>query len=177
MLPLIALAGIGKLLQKRRSMRSMRSMQAMQGSAYGQAMNTQPQGPPTTALSQAATSGPQMHAGGSSTFDETGGGRGSLNPPPGQVTTPGNETGGNFRSQYQGGRTRQVHEGAAPRSGQSKTLIPTKGPSDYKQYIRQGPGEGAGDPGLAARMGQASLARTKKKNLEQQAALSQRAMR
>ena len=113
-------------------------MRAMQGSAYGKAMNTKPEGPATTALSQASTSAPQP----------------------------------------QGTPVQNVHETAAPRSGQAKSLIPTKKPMDYKQYIRHGPGEGAEDQsGLAAKMGRASLAKAKKKNLDQQNALSQRAMK
>ena len=73
------LSGLGNLLRKRRAMRSGQSqrlqqdssrlragmgdqaqaMQKAQGSAYGRAMNAQPQGPATNSLSRGATDNPQ----------------------------------------------------------------------------------------------------------------------
>jgi len=73
------LSGLGNLLRKRKAMQAGQSqrlqqdssrlragtgdqaqaMQKAQGSAYGRAMNTQPQGPATNSLSRGATDNPQ----------------------------------------------------------------------------------------------------------------------
>ncbi len=49
-----ALRGIGNLIKRRRN------IQAMRGASLGRAINTQPQGPPTTPISQAATVDPSV---------------------------------------------------------------------------------------------------------------------
>ena len=53
------LSGLGNLLRRRKAMRSGQAMQKAQGSAYGRAMNTQPQGPATNSLSRGAMDNPQ----------------------------------------------------------------------------------------------------------------------
>lgn len=51
----LALGALGRLMQQRRQ---QRALQGAQGAAHGTAINTQPQGPPTNAVSQAATTSP-----------------------------------------------------------------------------------------------------------------------
>lgn len=51
----LALGALGRLMQRRRA---SRTTQAAGGAAVGSAVNTQPQGPPTNAISQAATTSP-----------------------------------------------------------------------------------------------------------------------
>lgn len=55
----LILGALGRLMQQyREKTKSSSGMQGVRGAAFGSAINTQPQGPPTTAVSQAATTNP-----------------------------------------------------------------------------------------------------------------------
>lgn len=155
-LPGNALGGIANLVKKRRG---------IAGSVFGKAANTQPQGPPTNPLSQAATSSPQVGAatiGGPQVSDAARGATAGKSVVPQQ-----SETGQAGTSSFQPRRTgigKQVEVSPGrfftPR-GDSGTTTPA--PAD--------------NSGLAARLGAESIARSRKKNKEQQSALSSQAIK
>ena len=182
-LPGNALGGIGNLIKRRRG---------IAGSAFGKAANTQPQGPPTNPISD--ESGPlrgigspsgiaSAHSGlfGSKGLSSTalasnvaGGPFGSKNLVPGStVTTPSTTIGAETGSQFQPGRT-GVGNQVEVSPGRFYTPRGGGGSSGPETPAAPAPIDNSG---LAARLGAESIARSRKKNRQQQAALSSQAMR
>lgn len=153
----LALGALGRLVNSRR--------QARAGASFGSAINTQPQGPPTNTVTQAATSDPT---------------------PPGlsaRVTAnraarrQATET---YVEGLQAGRSQQQPPGGGPTKSvgeQGRAGIGlTEGPISVTSGTSQTPGTAASTGLTAGEIGAASVARSRRRNREQQAALSGAAM-
>jgi hypothetical protein len=136
----LALGALGRLVSKRR--------QARAGAAFGSAINTQPQGPPTNAVSQAATTSPM----------------------PPTVKSAGQPT-GLERQGYQ--------ENAGDEASKAPPSIVRPATGPVQQNVSRDAAQTANpelaappEAGLGARLGAASKARDRRKNLQQQATLA-----
>lgn len=163
----LALGGIAALVNRRR--------QARAGAAFGRAINTQPQGPPTNPISQAATSDPAPQTMG------TGGVVGRPGPPPGPqapaipttIADPAriDPHGADWRRQQGPGTNapgRGQQGGLVPVTRQLEVTPPLSKPETPRQQSPAAPDLS----GLGAQMGRRLVARSRRKNIEQQATLS-----
>lgn len=124
--------------------RARRKRQQMAGAAFGRAMNTQPQGPATSTVTQAATTDPsnRTYLGRSGKFTTV-----QLGQPGQPSTTP------------IGGQSQPASQTPTTSSTTPEAAGPMAAPAPDNS-------------GLAAQLGRESVTRSRKKNRSQQAALS-----
>lgn len=152
-----ALRGIGNLISRRRALR---------GASFGRVMNTQPQGPATTPISQAATTSPGIK-GNAAPGVVAGGAQAPIRPPgTGPKNAPGIVAGG---AQIPDRGNMLTNETRGETIG---TIDPGRG-QVQTQEVLSGRDLGGGE---ADRLGRESIARSRRRNL-QQATLSNQALR
>lgn len=158
-----ALRGIGNLISRRRALR---------GASFGRAMNTKPQGPPQTPITQAATQGPKNTPGviaGGAQIPRIGGPKDTPGIVAGGAQIPNRSGNATIGSGFGGGPTIGTVESGR---GQIQTQEVLSGQS----IPRQG-GDPIGRGGEATALGEASIARSRRRNRQQQATLSNQALR
>jgi hypothetical protein len=161
----LALGALGRLANRRK--------QARAGASFGSAINTQPQGPPTNSVSTAATSSPTPPSGGGT----------NLTPGFGQTSFSSRQRmevdtgrGASVRQLLSTAATSGDSGGEQGRASALRAMDPAQRSREIERIRREHASSRGSktspDEGLAARMGAESVARSRKRNLQQQATLS-----